>query len=205
MSLDHAPMQFVPVTAAQKRESVVISQALAAEEMQLLDDECSKLRLEHALVGPAADREGALIDHARRDAHIAWIANNEASRWLYTKLMQRIQQANLFFGFDIWGFVEPFQYSEYSDGGRYCWHKDSGIDTNAPPRPPRKISFSLQMSEADAYEGGELQMLAEDRITFSRDRGTMIIFPSYMMHRANIVTMGVRKSLAGWVTGPDFR
>jgi PKHD-type hydroxylase len=38
-----------------------------------------------------------------------------------------------------------------------------------------------------------------------RERGAVIIFPSYVLHRVTRVTRGVRKSLVVWVTGPNFR
>lgn len=38
-----------------------------------------------------------------------------------------------------------------------------------------------------------------------RDKGTVIIFPSYILHRVTPVTKGVRKSLAVWISGPRFK
>ena len=36
-------------------------------------------------------------------------------------------------------------------------------------------------------------------------RGTLVAFPSYVMHRVTPVTSGTRKSLVAWVAGPKFR
>ena len=36
-------------------------------------------------------------------------------------------------------------------------------------------------------------------------RGTLIAFPSYVLHRVAPVTSGIRKSLVIWVAGPEFR
>jgi PKHD-type hydroxylase len=36
-------------------------------------------------------------------------------------------------------------------------------------------------------------------------RGSIMFFPSFLLHRVAEVTEGKRKSLVGWVTGPKFR
>ena len=48
-------------------------------------------------------------------------------------------------------------------------------------------------------EAGEGPYVAETR------RGTIIAFPSYVLHRVSPTESGVRKSLVIWVSGPEFR
>jgi PKHD-type hydroxylase len=38
-----------------------------------------------------------------------------------------------------------------------------------------------------------------------RARGTLVAFPSYLLHRVTPITSGTRKSLVAWVSGPVFR
>jgi PKHD-type hydroxylase len=38
-----------------------------------------------------------------------------------------------------------------------------------------------------------------------RERGTVIAFPSYVLHRVTPITSGVRKALVVWAMGPKFR
>jgi hypothetical protein len=38
-----------------------------------------------------------------------------------------------------------------------------------------------------------------------RERGTVIAFPSCVLHRVTPITAGTRKSLVVWITGPKFR
>ena len=38
-----------------------------------------------------------------------------------------------------------------------------------------------------------------------RGKGTVVIFPSYMMHRVSEVTKGTRESLVLWVGGDHYR
>jgi PKHD-type hydroxylase len=39
----------------------------------------------------------------------------------------------------------------------------------------------------------------------ARARGTVIAFPSYVLHRVTPIIAGTRKSLVVWITGPKFR
>jgi predicted 2-oxoglutarate/Fe(II)-dependent dioxygenase YbiX len=63
------------------------------------------------------------------------------------------------------------------------------------------------LSDPDTYEGGNLQILAEDGKSYyaPRQRGTIILFDSRTQHRVKKVTKGVRKSLVGWVCGNRWK
>ena len=99
----------------------------------------------------------------------------------------------------VWS--ESFQYTVYegAEGGHYDWHVRYWHQTVEP----RKISLSLQLTEPAAYEGCELMLEAGDGpIRADKARGTLIAFPSYVLHRVTPVTAGTRKSLVIWVAGP---
>lgn len=112
--------------------------------------------------------------------------------------------------FELFGLL-PLQYSIYRAGHFFDWHRDTlsaPSDPNRPGPPPvRKLSFSLQLSEADSYEGGDFQMQREDGSLDKglwrqmRQRGSFIIFPAVVVHRVTPVIMGERRSLVGWVLG----
>lgn len=67
----------------------------------------------------------------------------------------------------------------------------------------RKLSFSLQLSGPDDYEGGNVQFIDEAGKSYfaPRKRGTIVLFDSRTQHRVLKVTKGVRKSIVGWVVG----
>ena len=71
----------------------------------------------------------------------------------------------------------------------------------------RKLSFVLQLSDPDDYEGGNLQLLDEAGNSYiaPRQRGTVILFDSRTQHRVQKVRTGVRKSLVGWTVGPRWK
>ena len=109
-------------------------------------------------------------------------------------------------GFDLSGFVADdhpwiMRYSE-TNRDHYDWHVDLGKSVNASS----KLGFSLQLSDSDEYEGGDLEFLnlKMDRETLRR-KSTLIVFPAYWTHRVTPVTRGTRYAVVGWVHGPSFR
>lgn len=54
------------------------------------------------------------------------------------------------------------------------------------------------------YEGGELQINTGKVLVAEKEKGTVIIFPSYLLHRVTPVTKGIRRSLVLWIEGPAF-
>jgi PKHD-type hydroxylase len=120
------------------------------------------------------------------------------------------------------------QYTVYGEGQFYNWHQDLGISGFYKPNvlpgqcdPQsnahdfitreteyiRKLSFSLQLSDAEEYEGGQFQLLDEtNRIyTAPKKRGTLILFDARASHRVRKVKNGTRKSIVGWIVGPRWK
>ena len=70
----------------------------------------------------------------------------------------------------------------------------------------RKLSFSLQLSNPKEYKGGDFNLhLSSKKTTLLKEQGTLLVFPSYVLHQVKKVTKGERNSLVGWVTGPPFK
>ncbi len=139
-----------------------------------------------------------------RVTRTAWLDGIDENKWIYDRIQQITMTINaMAYRFDLSGFSERIQYSVYhgSEGGHYDWHVDQG-----PLVTRRKLSLSLQLTDPSQYQGGDLQFLAGSRTeTAPRDRGMLIAFPSYGVHRVAPVTAGTRKSLVIWITGPQFR
>ena len=144
------------------------------------------------------------VDRRVRSTRIAWIRHGPETAALYQRITQLVRHLNeTIYRFDITG-IEALQYTVYhqAEGGHYDWHVDYG-----PHNPqPRKLSFSLQLTDPAQYEGCDLQFQVGPQIGVgSRARGAIIAFPSFFLHRVTPITAGVRKSLVVWATGPDFR
>lgn len=63
----------------------------------------------------------------------------------------------------------------------------------------------MQLTDPHEYEGGELELHDGVFKYLPKNQGAVIAFPSYVLHKVNPVTRGVRHSLVTWVTGPQFK
>ena len=122
--------------------------------------------------------------------------------WLYEKIREFSSLANENYRFDISGMMENPTLMEYnSPSGSYDWHLDIGP---SPMSSTRKISYSVILN--DDFAGGDLEfMLTKDPTRHRHDSGTVIVFPSYILHRVLPVEAGTRWSLVGWIHGNSFR
>jgi predicted 2-oxoglutarate/Fe(II)-dependent dioxygenase YbiX len=125
-------------------------------------------------------------------------------KWLYDRMQAIIRKVNRqVYQFELEGFREAFQYTVYhgAEGGHYDWHIDWG-----PIRVQRKLSASVQLSDPGQYEGCDLQFHGARQVeTAPRERGAVIVFPSFIQHRVTPCTKGTRKAIVAWTTGPRFK
>ena len=145
-------------------------------------------------------------DKSVRSSSVKWIPQNEEWSWLYERLMDLASVANNeLWGFDLISAPELIQYTEYyaSEEGHYDWHQDIGPGIGSH----RKVSITVQLSDSDEYEGGDLQIWkgGQTADTTARGAGVVVIFPSYMMHRVSKVTKGTRRSFVLWIGGEHYK
>ena len=167
----------------------------------------------------------------KRNSSNAWIPTNH---WVAGFLWHYIQKANRQnFLYDLSHIDgESIQYTRYEEGQYYGWHNDADLanafspkisnisafqsikDENYPKEKStqqyelvRKLSFTLQLSHPDDYEGGNIQFIDESDKSYiaPRQKGSLIIFDSRTKHRVCKVRSGVRKSIVGWVVGPRWK
>lgn len=120
----------------------------------------------------------------------------EENFWVFEKLLAIVTAANNeFYQFEINQF-NAIQISKYEVGEYYHDHLDIGPGVLGN----RKISLTLQLSDPDSYEGGELVLDFSD-FTASRELGSVTLFPSFLKHGVRPVTKGTRYSLVAWISG----
>ncbi len=142
-------------------------------------------------------------DTKKRITTISWIPFKEMSH-MYEDLYQFIQKANLnHFGFEDIRITENAQFTEYPEGGFYDWHMDCDVNMQHEP-PVRKISMTLLLNDPSEFEGGHLELMAPGKFAELK-QGHAIIFASFLNHRVNPVTKGIRQSLVCWFGGKPFR
>ena len=148
---------------------------------------------------------GAVSDY--RVCDIAWLESDEIESdfdWIYATLADAISQTNNeHFQFDL-TYLTALQYTVYNgnDHSNYQKHLDVGRQF-----PNRKLSFSVQLSDDAEYTGGDLRFhyIKNQPEVAPREKGTVVFFPSWIVHDVTPVTQGTRRSLVGWVNGPNFK
>lgn len=172
-----------------------------ADELQLIIDIGTALPMEDGGV----DNKEIKRDAARR-SKISWIYPGVDTNFIFLRIEEAIKSINHnFYNYDLTE-MENLQFSEYDESytGMYRNHTDDGFDTTYY----RKLSFSLQLSAPDEYDGGELLLYRfklDNPNIVHREKGLLAAFPSSTIHEVTPVTRGTRYSLVGWVHGPRFR
>jgi PKHD-type hydroxylase len=178
------------------------SEAFSPAELDVIEAYGDRLTAEQATV--ASDTPDGAVRGDIRVTRTAWLTPNAENKWIYDRVQGVARALNSrVYQFDLSGFSENLQYTVYhgTEGGHYDWHVDQG-----PLKSRRKLSISVQLSDPTLYEGCDLQFQAGNRMeTAPRDRGTVIAFPSYVLHRVAPCTKGLRKALVAWTTGPQFK
>ena len=143
-----------------------------------------------------------------RVSNVKFHGRNNETAWIFDRLNFIIQAANeQFYNFHLNGYPS-FQYTTYdaSSNGRYDWHTDLEFGAkHGHDAEPRKLSLSLLLN--DDFEGGEFQInngKEETPLVVPMNKGRVVLFPSFMIHRVTPVTKGTRKSLVVWTLGPKF-
>lgn len=152
-----------------------------------------------------ASLSGDRFDKSVRESKISWIPINKETLWIYQKITSCIKNANeSYFEYDLTK-IEKLQFTRYygDDNSFYAAHTDSNYGFVPDDR---KLTFVLQLSDPDEYEGGELLLhTGKDPISIEKQKGLMVLFPSNILHECTPVTSGNRNTLVGWVHGPKFR
>ena len=179
-------------------------QPYATAQGFLSDEEMDRLIAEHLpLLAEGRLAHGNTNSQIRR-SKIVMFGDDRKYSWIYDRVWAAAQECNRqFFCVDLKGVEANVQLARYdsADQGFYDWHTDfAGI------RPLRKISVSIQLSRADDYDGGDLELLYGNQPQrMDRTRGSFIAFPSFLLHRVTPVTRGTRWSLVAWILGARWR
>ncbi len=169
-------------------------------------DECAKIiQLSKSLPemdGYIEGRKDIVVDEYFRRSNIKWMNPGPESQWIFDKVSAAVTEVNKVYNYDLAGYRSA-QIARYDVGGHYTWHTDLGTEGMSN----RKLSVSVQLSDPEDYEGGELEFMTVGGIQENppKDQGTVVIFPTFVPHRVAPVTRGARWSVVTWIYGPPFR
>jgi len=156
-----------------------------------------------AQVGNNKGIKSGVLDTKTRTSHISWIPFKKMND-MYKDIEKIMKTTNgNHFGFDEMQITEMAQYTEYPEGGFYDWHVDNDVNFKHEP-PVRKISMTLLLSPENEFEGGDLELMSEGKVSKIK-QGHAVFFASFIRHRVKPVIRGNRKSLVMWFGGTPFK
>ena len=133
--------------------------------------------------------------------------------WLNAMLIGYTRIANHHnFDYDLTDYdKERAQFSKYDVGMYFNNHMDFSCDKTSIANT-RKLSVTVQLSDENDYEGGDLLLDYADmedwsweadsnKLVCPREQGTIVVFDSRWVHQVQPVTRGTRYSLVKWVHG----
>lgn len=187
----------VPVSQVQ-----FIPQFLHAHEINAVKEIAQNFSYQDARIQGGNSDQNIIL----RQSQIKWLEWNNANWWLYTKLMNKVDELNtMLWNFELYGINEFIQYSEYvgdqSSRGHYDWHIDVG---NEGLSSNRKLTIECVLN--GDYNGGEFSLLmgpSENKVKLSA--GDAVVYPSFLLNKIYPVISGTRNSIVSWVGGPSFK
>lgn len=178
---------------------------------QLIDQiitECEYYAPQEALVGNGMTEKGQ-SNHEIRRSEVRFLNPADVnSRFVFDLVTNFAQRANRdVFNVDM-NYLQDLQYTKYygENQGFYSEHFDTFWAN--PSAYDRKLSVTVQLSDSDEYEGGDFLFHGpydQPDPQVLRRKGTVLVFPSPIMHKVTPVTKGVRKTLVAWMEGPKWR
>eukprot|EP00944_MAST-04C_sp_MAST-4C-sp1_P004514 g4514.t1 len=207
----------------------VHAQVFSTQEAKKLVKLAKKIGFTDATVGESNSGDGSISTSIRRTKVSFLQTKDKRTHWVYARLERLVTSINaLNWRFKLGPSVlrndvspdrmgaailnsklknplcrmlETLQVMKYTekDKGFYDSHIDSGLFTSTAFR---KLSVTVQLSNPKDYSGGQLELYTSKKPErMPRERGTAVIFPSYMLHRVTPVTKGTRYSLVAWFRG----
>tara|TARA_R110002012_G_scaffold173707_1_gene338501 strand:- start:959 stop:1558 length:600 start_codon:yes stop_codon:yes gene_type:complete len=180
-------------------------------------DEIVKLGLtgtkNRATVESDGIKKGEVQNSKIRNSDVVWIKDEWLTKLVQSYVQTANQSADWRFDFNQ---PEHAQFTIYDKNQHYDWHQDLSYNKylkGMNPDTQRKLSATVQLTDESKYKGGELLFKDlkgknEPEILTNKvfkKKGTIVVFPSYMLHKVTPVTQGIRHSLVMWFRGPSFK
>ncbi len=94
------------------------------------------------------------------------------------------------------------EYLKYDVDGHYETH----VDTYIAPKVTECRKLTILAFLNDDFEGGKLYLPNGSGKTYPpQDKGTVLVFPSFINHGVEPVAKGTRRSIVTWLVGPWFK
>ena len=172
-------------------------------EKYIPDYICDAIIKNHNDFSTANLQDGTVMESARKSG-ICWIRELFYKNLVFDVITRTNRDSGLNFQLEH---IEDLQLTRYvAPDGHYNLHVDDdghsreNVDDNI-----RKLSMSCLLTDPNEFEGGNFQFNLSDKpYDVKLEKGDIIIFASYFLHRISPVTKGVRHSLVAWANGRAF-
>ena len=193
----------------------VLPRAIPAHECEQIIEYGKSLNPKDSKTGASKDM---LSNHEKKE-HNEKIRNSKtafiSTKWIFRELRPLVDYANKSWGFNISRY-ENIQFTEYEPRGHYTWHNDAIQNPMNLKNITRKLSMVVQLSKPEKYEGGGfrfnlrgLDSQVDDNIMSPppefKQQGSIIVFPSFLWHKVEPITKGIRHSLVMWAIGEKWK
>ena len=163
--------------------------------------EGKKLKIEEAAVYEK-NTSRRVEDNSIRKANTAFF---ERGHWVESIISSILHAVNQTAWQTVITNTENIQFGVYGQGQYYGAHRD--VDLATPIN--RKLSITVQLTNPNYYKGGDFVLWGlngkELRNDEWRNKGSILVFPSFLKHEVEPVTKGTRMSLVQWYAGPEWK
>jgi len=175
----------------------------------LTSDECDYIRelaKEYSITKATIEEDDGPVvsEEVRPNVNVRWLPYEKDTAWLYELIWHEVSKHQVNgWNFDIRGIFEQIQFTSYDatkGESYYNYHKDTGANNNH-----RKISLTVQLTDPSEYEGGTFHLENQYTIPELKEKGSAVMFPSFVRHHVAPVIKGKREVLVIWISGPKLR
>jgi len=162
--------------------------------------ECERVIALHQKIGVLRSTVPGGHEGLIRDSDLFWVPRTPETEWVFARIRDIATVYNSRYRFRLSEEMGQLQLTRYAKDQRYDWHMDLGHGAMSL----RKMSVVVELA-AGGYDGGGTEVFYGEgtcnRIVLAQ--GDVLIFPSFIMHRALPVRSGTRWTLVTWLTGPE--
>jgi predicted 2-oxoglutarate/Fe(II)-dependent dioxygenase YbiX len=125
------------------------------------------------------------------------------NEWIFEKITRILDEVNnQYYHFDLTD-LRTLNFLIYRPEDSLPWHRDIG--TSDKNFMTRKLTLVLFLSDINDYEGGALGFIPDISFKLVQEQGSVILYPSFIVHRVEKVTKGVRYIIIASAHGQPFR
>ena len=186
---------------AEKNKEILywfVPEAISDSSCDAMIEKFESLNFEKAKVG-GDDKDDGILNTQVRDVDKIVISHDVGIGATLTGIATNINNK-------AWQFnlthSNQTEYLRYDDQGHYVSHVDTFMIPNVDEC--RKLTVLAFLN--DDFEGGKFYLqTGNDRTYPEQKKGTVIAFPSFILHGVEPVKNGIRRSIVTWMCGPWFK